>query len=105
MAGELTKRRIRGLLTDYLGMAGALVALLVIFGLAAENFFTLTTFRTIANQIPDTTIAAVGMTFVLIIAGIDLSVGSVAGAVGRGAGNCPGPLGPAAGCGRLSSVS
>ena len=51
--------------------------LLVIFGLAAENFFTLTTFRTIANQIPDTTIAAVGMTFVLIIAGIDLSVGSV----------------------------
>jgi ribose transport system permease protein len=77
MAGELTKKRIRGLLTDYLGMAGALVTLLVVFGLAAENFFTLTTFRTIANQIPDITIAAVGMTFVLIIAGIDLSVGSV----------------------------
>ncbi len=77
MADELTRKRISRLLVDYLGMAGALAALLVIFGLAAENFFTLTTFRTIANQIPDTAIAAVGMTFVLIIAGIDLSVGSV----------------------------
>ncbi len=64
-------------ITDYIGMALALALLLVIFGLSAQNFFTLTTFRTIANQIPDITIVAVGMTFVLIIAGIDLSVGSV----------------------------
>jgi len=69
--------RARGVIADYLGMAAALVLLLIVFGILAENFFTLTTFRTIANQIPDTTIAAVGMTFVLIIAGIDLSVGSV----------------------------
>ncbi len=71
-------------ITDYIGMALALALLLVIFGLWARNFFTLTTFRTIANQVPDITIVAVGMTFVLIIAGIDLSVGSVmalAGAV------------------------
>ena len=77
MADELTRKRVTRLLVDYLGMAGALAALLAIFGFAAQNFFTLTTFRTIANQIPDTAIAAVGMTFVLIIAGIDLSVGSV----------------------------
>ena len=77
MADELVRKRVGGLLADYLGMAAALIALLVVFGIAAENFFTLTTFRTIANQIPDTAIAAVGMTFVLIIAGIDLSVGSV----------------------------
>jgi ribose transport system permease protein len=77
MADELTKKSVGRLLADYLGMAVALAALLVIFGIAAENFFTLTTFRTIANQIPDTAIAAVGMTFVLIIAGIDLSVSSV----------------------------
>ena len=63
--------------TEYIGMALALALLLVIFGLSAQNFFTITTFRTIANQIPDITIVAVGMTFVLIIAGIDLSVGSV----------------------------
>lgn len=71
-------------ITDYIGMALALALLLIIFGLSAQNFFTITTFRTIANQVPDITIVAVGMTFVLIIAGIDLSVGSVmalAGAV------------------------
>ena len=70
--------------TEYLGLFLALAALLIIFGLSTNNFFTVTTFRTIANQIPDITIVAVGMTFVLIIAGIDLSVGSVlalAGAV------------------------
>jgi len=77
MADELTKKRMGRLLADYLGMALALALLLVVFGITAENFFTLTTFRTIANQIPDTTIAAVGMTLVLIIAGIDLSVSSV----------------------------
>ncbi len=68
---------VRRLATDYLGMVAALVLLIVVFGITARNFFSLTTFRTIANQIPDTTVAAVGMTFVLIIAGIDLSVGSV----------------------------
>ena len=74
------KKRIADLpafVTDYLGMALALVLLLIIFGLSARNFFTLTNFKTIANQVPDITIVAVGMTFVLIIAGIDLSVGSV----------------------------
>jgi ribose transport system permease protein len=82
MVDELKKRRIGGLVADYLGMAVALILLLAIFGIKAENFFTWTTFRTIANQIPDTTIAAVGMTFVLIIAGIDLSVGSVVALAG-----------------------
>jgi len=84
MSNAHQRKGIGGLAGDYLGMSAALVALLAIFGLCARNFFTLTTFRTIANQIPDATIAAVGMTFVLIIAGIDLSVGSVlalAGAV------------------------
>jgi ribose transport system permease protein len=84
MADELTQKGVRRLLADYLGMAVALLMLIAIFGIIAKNFFTWTTFRTIANQIPDTTIAAVGMTFVLILAGIDLSVGSVlalAGAV------------------------
>lgn len=67
----------RRLAADYLGMVAALVLLIVVFGITARNFFSITTFRTIANQIPDTAVVAVGMTFVLIIAGIDLSVGSV----------------------------
>lgn len=73
---------VRRLVADYLGMAGALVLLLIVFGLSAEKFFTWTTFRTIANQIPGAAIVAVGMTFVLIIAEIDLSVGSVVALAG-----------------------
>ncbi|MBN1819011.1 MAG: ABC transporter permease [Sedimentisphaerales bacterium] len=69
-------------LTDYLGMAGALAILLAVFGFTAENFFSRSTFLIIADQVPDITILAVGMTFVLIIAGIDLSVGSVMGLSG-----------------------
>jgi ribose transport system permease protein len=77
MSDKLKRERMGRLVADYLGMAVALGVLVAIFGVTAKNFFTLTTFRTIANQVPDATVAAVGMTFVLIIAGIDLSVGSV----------------------------
>lgn len=84
MTDELKNRNVRGLIADYLGMTIALVVLVAVFGLTADNFLTQATFRTLANQIADITIASVGMTFVLIIAGIDLSIGSVmalAGAV------------------------
>ena len=88
---EIAKNRkfeFPAVVTDYLGMALALVGLIVFFGLKADNFFTLTTFRTIANQVPDITIVAVGMTLVLIIAGIDLSVGSVMALAGAVLGLC-----------------
>jgi ribose transport system permease protein len=68
---------LRGWVAEYLGLALVLVALVVFFGLTTDYFLTLTTFRTIANQIPDILIVATGMTFVLIVAGVDLSVGSV----------------------------
>ena len=77
---QRTGNKSRGLpifVTDYLGMALALVVLLLIFGLCAGNFFTLTNFRTIANQVSDTTIVAVGMTFVLIIAGVFAAIALV----------------------------
>jgi ribose transport system permease protein len=88
---EIVKNKLSELpaiVTDYLGMALALVGLILFFGLKAENFFTLTTFRTMANQVPDITIVAVGMTLVLIIAGIDLSVGSVMALAGAVLGLC-----------------
>lgn len=69
--------RLHPALLDYLGLGGALIALVVFFSITTDYFFTVTTFRTIANQIPDAVIIATGMTLVLIIAGIDLSVGSV----------------------------
>jgi ribose transport system permease protein len=68
---------LKAILADYLGMVLVLAGLILVFSLITNHFFTLTTFRTIANQIPDAIIIATGMTFVLIIAGIDLSVGSV----------------------------
>jgi len=70
-------RNLRAILFDYLGLFLALVGLIVFFGLNTQHFFTTTTFLTIANQIPDATVLAVGMTLVLILGGIDLSVGSV----------------------------
>ena len=62
---------------DYFGLLGALLALIIVFGLQSKYFWSPLTFTTLANQIPSLTVIAVGMTFVLIIAGIDLSVGSV----------------------------
>jgi len=61
----------------YLDLAGALLAMIVLFSLLSSHFLTDDTFSTIANQIPELVVMAVGMTFVLIIAGIDPSVGSV----------------------------
>lgn len=71
------QRWTRQLLAEHLGMIAVLLGLIVLFSSLSENFLTPGTFATVANQIPDLTVIAVGMTFVLIIAGIDLSVGSV----------------------------
>lgn len=60
-----------------LGLLGVLIVLIVLFSLLSEFFFSALTFRTLMNQIPTLTVIAVGMTYVLLIAGIDLSVGSV----------------------------
>jgi len=64
-------------LTDYAGLVLVIVLLVAVFGLTTDHFLTRATFINIANQIPHTMVVAVGMTFVLIIGGIDLSVGSV----------------------------
>ncbi|WP_410016267.1 ABC transporter permease [Sodalis sp. C49] len=64
-------------LSSYLGLIGALLAMIVLFSFLSDHFLSLNTFSTIANQIPDLMVMSVGMTFVLIIAGIDLSVGSL----------------------------
>lgn len=68
---------IQNAAAGYLGTLAALVLLVVYFSLSTDNFFTATTFQNIANQSPAITLIAVGMTFVLLIGGIDLSVGSM----------------------------
>ncbi len=67
----------RAVLLDYGGLILSLAALIALFGVVSRHFLTWRTFSTVANQIPDLTVIAVGMTFVLIVSGIDLSVGSV----------------------------
>ncbi|MEM9366513.1 MAG: ABC transporter permease [Planctomycetota bacterium] len=74
---RLEPSHVGRILLPYLGLLGVLLLVIVVFGLASRNFLQASTFVSIANQIPDLTFLAVGMTFVLIIAGIDLSVGSL----------------------------
>ncbi|MEM9159565.1 MAG: ABC transporter permease [Verrucomicrobiota bacterium] len=77
---SFANRSLKGVLSsssDYLGLIGVLAVEILIFGIWQSTFFSSGTFFAIAAEVPDTVIVAVGMTFVLIIAGIDLSVGSV----------------------------
>jgi ribose transport system permease protein len=64
-------------LVDYFGLIGVLIIEVIVFSLWEQSFFSSATFFSITTNVPDTVIVAVGMTFVLIIAGIDLSVGSI----------------------------
>lgn len=104
MAGAAFRRYLgKKHIGEYVGMAVALVILIAVFSLGANHFLTLTTFRTIVNQIPVAVLIAVGMTLVMVAGGIDLSVGSVLALCGAVLGVClvdwglPLPLG-IAGC-------
>jgi ribose transport system permease protein len=55
------------------------LGLFLLFGLFSDNFLTWRTVSTLANRIPALAVVSAGMTLVLIIGCIDLSVGSVLG--------------------------
>lgn len=69
-------------LGEYAALVIIWIGLLVLFGLLSHNFLTLGTLSALANRIPTLTVVAAGMTMVLIVGGIDLSVGSVLGLAG-----------------------
>ena len=73
---------------EYIGLAAALAGLLVLFGSVTDHFLTTATLRTIASQIPAAVVLATGMTLVLVVGGIDLSVGSVLALSGAVLGVC-----------------
>lgn len=75
-------RRLTSGTGNYLALLAVWAAILVLFSLASENFFSTRTLSSLANRIPTLTIVSVGMTFVLIIGAIDLSIGSVLGLAG-----------------------
>nr|WP_136250600.1 ABC transporter permease [Ningiella ruwaisensis] len=54
-----------------------LFALIGFFSVQTNNFFSVITLSTMLSQLPALTFVAVGMTLVLIVGGIDLSVGSL----------------------------
>lgn len=60
-----------------LGMLPVLVLLCVGFGLASENFLSLQNLSIMTQQASINVVLAAGMTFVILTAGIDLSVGSI----------------------------
>ena len=70
-------RLARGRASEVLALLAVLFALVFTFSLTSERFFTWLTLRTVANQVPELVVAAVGLTFVVVTGGIDLSVGSV----------------------------
>ncbi|WP_435870046.1 ABC transporter permease subunit [Eleftheria terrae] len=60
-----------------LGMLPVLVLLCIGFGLLTENFATLQNLSIVTQQASINIVLAAGMTFVILTAGIDLSVGSI----------------------------
>ncbi|WP_076997734.1 ribose ABC transporter permease [Variovorax sp. KK3] len=60
-----------------LGMLPVLVLLCIGFSFSSENFFSLQNLSIISQQASINIVLAAGMTFVILTAGIDLSVGSI----------------------------
>ncbi|HUD47846.1 MAG TPA: ABC transporter permease [Candidatus Baltobacteraceae bacterium] len=58
------------------------IGLVLLLGMLSHNFLSARTFAALANRIPALAVIATGMTLVLIIGGIDLSVGSLVGLCG-----------------------
>src|SRR5438132_9225886 len=64
---------------EYAALLVIWAGLLLLFGATSEHFLSRQTFSALANRIPTLAVVAAGMTLVLVIGGIDLSVGSVLG--------------------------
>jgi ribose transport system permease protein len=70
-------RHILNLLLREAGIGLALLLLVILFWIFAPRFGSHANFTNILTQISINTVIAVGMTFVILLGGIDLSVGSV----------------------------
>ena len=72
-----TRRRLLSYLAEYVGLVVVLLAMGAFFSFATPTFLNASRFQSLAAQIPIETLLAIGMTFVLLVGGIDLSVGAV----------------------------
>ena len=73
----MNARRIFYLMLREAGIGLALALMVVLFSVLAPHFASLGNLTNILTQISINTVIAVGMTFVILLGGIDLSVGSV----------------------------
>lgn len=75
--------KLSGLLHSPLALPLAgLIVVCILMGLASDNFFSLNNIMNVLRQVSVVGILAVGMTFVILTGGIDLSVGAVMALVG-----------------------
>ncbi len=74
----MKNKNIAALALNY-GIVFILFLLVIVFTVASPNFLNVSTIFTILKQVSITGIISVGMAFVIMTGGIDLSVGSVAG--------------------------
>jgi len=70
-------RNVLYLMLREVGIGLALVLMIVVFSVLAPRFASMANLTNILAQISINTVIAVGMTFVILLGGIDLSVGSV----------------------------
>ena len=64
------------------GIIGVLIVVIAFFGITSSKFLTISNMSTILQQVASVCVCSLGMMFVLITGGIDLSVGFMASAVG-----------------------
>ncbi|MCI8332890.1 MAG: ABC transporter permease [Clostridiales bacterium] len=69
-----------GFLKGNWGILVGLIGICVVFGIAAPNFITASNLLNVLRQVSTNGIIAFAMTFVIIIGGIDLSVGAISAA-------------------------
>lgn len=75
--GIQTRPRLKAQRSRQIGTFGGLVALCVVLWAATPHFLTVSNLLNVLEQTSINAIVAVGMTYVIISGGIDLSVGSV----------------------------
>ncbi|MBU5307811.1 ribose ABC transporter permease [Clostridioides mangenotii] len=76
-ASPTFKSKVLPFLREQGSAAAGLIILFIIMSVASSNFLTMDNLVNVMRQISINAILAVGMTFVIITAGIDLSVGAV----------------------------
>jgi ribose transport system permease protein len=81
--GDLSgKERLAKIFKQYGGISAGLIALVILFGFLNESFFTANNLTNVVLQVSIIAITAFGMTYVLLLGDIDLSVGSTIALIG-----------------------